>query len=237
MCCRPRWFWCFYCTIYAVMFFFIITAVIFWIVISPSSVKFHITDATLTEFNITNNNTLYYNFKVNVTVRNPNNNIIVYYRRITAIAWYKDNDFSYVSLTPFNQGHKNTTFLGPIEFKGNTKINLGRQQLDEYFEERRLGIHNDLAVDFDVRIRAKFASFYKSGRFNPPVVQCRRLSVPLVSSSNGNSSSSPSSSTFSFSDRRCSSGSFFTDRDADAWAWYVYNNVNLYTIFFTLISV
>ncbi|AES76129.1 hypothetical protein MTR_6g071710 [Medicago truncatula] len=144
----------------------------------------------------------------------PQNQSIVYYRRITVIARYKDNGFSYVSLTPFDQGHKNTTFLEPIEFKGNTRINLGRQELDEYFEERRLGIHNDLAVDFDVRIRAKFGSFYKSGRFNPPVVQCRRLSVPLISSSNGNSSSS----TFSFSDRRCKSGSFFTDRDADAGA-------------------
>jgi len=215
MCCRPHWFWCIYCTIYAVIFFFMSFSIIAWIVISPSSVKFHITDATLTEFNLTNNNnTLYYNFKVNVTIRNPNNNIIVYYRRITAIAWYKDNYFGYLSLTPFDQGHKNTTFLGPIEFKGNTKINLGRKQLDEYFEERRLGIHNDLAVDFDVQIRAKFGSFYKSGRFNTPVVQCRRLSVPLISSSNGNSSSS----TFSFRDRRCSSDSFFTDRDADAGA-------------------
>ncbi|GAU46912.1 hypothetical protein TSUD_299630 [Trifolium subterraneum] len=201
-----------YCTIYIVMFFFMIVVFGFWIAISPSSVKFYITDATLTEFNLTNNN-LNYNFKVNITVRNPNNNIIVYYRRINAIAWYKDNDFSRVSLTPFDQGHKNTTFLGPIEFKGNSKIKLGRQQLDEYSEETRLGIYSDLAVDFDVRIRAKFGSFYKSGRFNPPVVQCRRLRVPLVSSSNGNSSSS--SSTFSFSEKRCSSGSFFADRDLD----------------------
>jgi hypothetical protein len=189
-------------------------SIIVWIVISPTSVKFHVTDATLSEFNLTNNNnTLYYNFKLNVTLRNPNNNIIVYYRRITAIAWYKDNDFSYLSLSPFDQGHKNTTFLGPIEFIGNTRFKLGRKQLDEYFEETRLGVYNDLAVDFDVRIRAKFGSFYKTGRFNPPVVQCRRLRVPLVSSKGTNSSS-----TFSFSDRRCSSGSFFTDRDADAGA-------------------
>jgi hypothetical protein len=192
------------------MFFLIITIVIFWIVISPSSVKFHVTDATLTEFNLTNND-LNYNFKVNITVRNPNNNIIVYYRGIKAIAWYKDNDFSHITLTPFDQGHKNTTFLGPIEFKGNSKIKLGRQQLKEYSEETSLGIYKDLAVDFDVRIRAKFGSFYKSGRFNPPVVQCRRLRVPLVSSSNGNSSSS----TFSFSVKRCSSGSFFRDRVSD----------------------
>ncbi|KEH26689.1 putative Late embryogenesis abundant protein, LEA-14 [Medicago truncatula] len=191
---------------------FVIGIIVFWIVISPSSVKFHVTDASLTEFNLTNNN-LFYNFKVNITARNPNNNIIVYYRRITAIAWYKDNDFSRASLSPFDQGHKNTTFLGPVEFKGNATIKLGRQQLNEYSEETRLGIYNDLAVDFDFRIRAKFGSFYKSGRFKPPVVQCGRLSVPLVSSSNGNSSSS----TFSFSTRRCSADSFFLDRDINKY--------------------
>jgi len=189
------------CTLCCLVVLFVITIIVFWIIVSPSSVKFHVTDAILTEFNLTNNN-LYYNFKVNVTVRNPNNNIIVYYRRINAIAWYKDNDFSRISLTPFDQGHKNTTFLGPIEFKGNAIIKLGRQQLNEYSDETRLGIYKDLAADFDIRIRAKYGSFYKSGRFKPPVVQCRRLRVPLASSSNGNSSSS----TFSFNPRRCSSG-------------------------------
>ncbi|PNX63114.1 hypothetical protein L195_g044167 [Trifolium pratense] len=211
MCFSFRCFVCLYCTIYTVIFFFVAFTTVLWIVISPSSVKFHITDATLTEFNITNNDTLYYNFKVNVTARNPNDNIIVYYRQITAIAWYKDNDFGYVSLTPFDQGHKNTTFLGPIVFKGNRTIKLGHQQIDEYFEETRLGIYNDLAVDFDVHIKAKFGRF-KSGRFNPPMVQCRRLRVPLVSASN----STRSLSSFSFSERRCSSGSFFTDRNVNA---------------------
>ncbi|CAI8595041.1 unnamed protein product [Vicia faba] len=191
MACKPGWFGtfiCLYCTIYTIIFFFVLLSIVFWIVISPSSVKFHVTDATLTEFNLTNNNnTLYYNFKLNVTVRNPNNNIIVYYRRITAFAWYKDNNFGY--------------------------IKLGRKQVDEYSEETRVGIYNDLAVDFDIKIRAKFGSFYKSGRFNTPVVQCRRLRVPLISAN-----SSSSSTTFSFSERRCSSASFFTDRDANAGA-------------------
>ncbi|KAJ1377667.1 NDR1/HIN1-like protein 10 [Sesbania bispinosa] len=209
MCfCRPRWFWCIYCTIYILMFTLFLVSIIFWIVISPSSVKFYITDASLTQFNLTSNNTLYYNFKVNITARNPNNNIIVYYRRITAIAWYKDNDFAYVSLTPFDQGHKNTTFLGPVVFEGQSVIKLKAQQLAEYNEETLVGIHNDLAVDLDVRIRAKFGR-YKSSRFNPPVVQCRRLKVPLIS----NGKSAPP-----FSVTRCSSGAFFTDRDADAGA-------------------
>lgn len=238
--CRARCFWCIYCTIYTLMFIFMLSFIIFWIVISPSSVKFHITDATLTQFNLTtNNNTLHYNLKVNITVRNPNNNIIVYYRRITAIAWYKDHDFSWVSLTPFDQGHKNTTFLGPIVFKGQSVMKLKGKQLDEYAEETHVGVYNDLAVDLDLRIRAKYGRF-RSGRFNPPIVQCRRLSVPLMISDG----TTTTSSTPTFSVRKCSTGSFFTDRDAAQAAWYLHvptkiwvNNVNLIcTQFFLLIN-
>ncbi|XP_047178561.1 NDR1/HIN1-like protein 10 [Vigna umbellata] len=207
MCFKPRCGFCYiFLTLYTLMFMFMFSFFLFWIIISPSSVKFHVTDASLTQFNLTtSNNTLYYNFKVNVTVRNPNNNIIVYYRKITAIAWYKDNAFGWVSLTPFDQGHKNTTFLQAV-FVGQRVIKLKAKQLGEYKEETNAGIHKDLAVDFDLNIRAKYARF-KSSRFNPPIVQCRRLRVPLIS--NGKSASP-------FSVTRCSSAYFFSDRDADA---------------------
>ncbi|KAK7271188.1 hypothetical protein RJT34_26875 [Clitoria ternatea] len=206
--CRPRCSFCCFCcifsTIYAFMFIFILALIIFWVAISPSSVKFHITNATLTQFNlITTNNTLYYNLKVNITVRNPNNNIIVYYRGITAIAWYKDNDFASITLTPFDQGHKNTTFL-EAKFEGHSVIKLKAKQLGEYKQETSVGIYNDLAVDFDLRIRAKYGKV-KSSRFNPPIVQCGRLRVPLVS----NGKSTPP-----FSVTKCSTGYFFSDRDA-----------------------
>ncbi|XP_057418087.1 NDR1/HIN1-like protein 10 [Lotus japonicus] len=154
---------------------------IFWIIISPSSVKFHVTEASLTHFNLTSNNTLYFKFKVDISARNPNNNVKVYYRRIKAIAWYKDNDFGWVSLTPFDQGHKNTSFLEPIVFEGHSAMKLKPRQIAEYNEETRVGVYNDLAVDLDLRIRAKYGGI-KGRRFNPPIVRCRRLRVPLISS-------------------------------------------------------
>ncbi|KAK7364135.1 hypothetical protein VNO80_12559 [Phaseolus coccineus] len=205
MCCRNR---CssYICAIIALILVFIVSSIIFCIIISPSNVKFHVNDASLTQFNLTNNNTLYYNFKVNVTVRNPNNNIVVYYRRIKAIAWYKDNDFGWVNLTPFDQGHKNTTVL-QVLFEGQSVLKLKPRQLGEYKEETSVGVYNDMAIDFDLRIRAKFGRF-KSSRFDPPIVQCRRLSVPLISKAK---SSPPFSVTKCRIDR-----SFFVDRHAKA---------------------
>ena len=208
---------------------FIISIILFWIIISPSNVKFHVTDASLTEFNLTSNNTLYYNLKVNVTVRNPNNKIVVYYRRIKAIAWYKDNDFGWVSLTPFDQGHKNTTFLQAV-FEGHSVIKLKPKQLGEYKDETSVGIYEDLAVDFDLRIKANFGRF-KSSRFNTPIVQCRRLRVPLIS----NGKSVPP-----FSVTRCSAAYFFSNRDdkvqadGNAFSYITINQEKSRCLFFTL---
>ncbi|OIW03620.1 hypothetical protein TanjilG_06129 [Lupinus angustifolius] len=157
-----------------------ILPVIFVTIFSPSNVEFHVTEFSLTQFNLTNNNNLYFNFKVNITARNRNKNTIVYYRRITAIAWYKDNDFAYVSLTPFEQGKKNTSFLQTAVFQGSSVFNLKPRQLAEYYIETRAGVYNDFSVDLDMTVRYKYGRL-KSSRFNPPTVQCRCLSVPLIS--------------------------------------------------------
>ncbi|KAF1886976.1 hypothetical protein Lal_00046214 [Lupinus albus] len=190
------------CCICFTIILIVILPIIFFIIFSPSSVKFHLTEVSLTQFNLTNNNILYFNFKVNITARNPNKNTIVYYRRITAIAWYKDNEFASVSLTPFDLGKKKTSFLQPAVFQGSSVFKLKHYQLAEYYIETRAGVFNDLAVDLDMRIRYKHGSF-KSNRFNPPIVQCRRLRVPLIS--NGKSVAS-------FNDTKCSKG-YFYDRD------------------------
>jgi len=46
----------------------------------PFHVEFDITNASLMQFKLTNNNTLYYNFKVNITAKNSRK--IIYYRRL-----------------------------------------------------------------------------------------------------------------------------------------------------------
>ncbi|KAL1318328.1 hypothetical protein AAHE18_15G198400 [Arachis hypogaea] len=184
-------FCCIFVTLYTLFLCFILSIFLFWIIISPSSVKFQVTNASLTQFNLTNNNTtLNYKFKVNIIARNPNNNVVVYYRRITAYAWYKDRYFATVNLAPFDQGHKNTTLLQEA-------------QIAEYNMERSVGIFNDLAVDLDVTIRAKFGRI-KSSRFDPQFVKCRRLRVPLILNAK------PAAT---FNVRRCSSPYFFQDRD------------------------
>jgi len=171
----------------------------------PSDLNFHVTEASLTKFNLTGNNTLSYKLEAKIASRNPNKKVIVHYRVITANARYKRTKFASLNLTSFDQGHKNTTFIN-LKFEGKSVIKLKPKQLGEYNEETRLGIYHHLAIDLDFTIKYKFG-FHKTGRFKPPIVHCSPLSLSLITS-NGNSSSSPPS----FHVTKCDAGFFFRNR-------------------------
>ncbi|XVE75875.1 hypothetical protein DITRI_Ditri12bG0126800 [Diplodiscus trichospermus] len=174
------------CCLLKLLFNIIITAVviiglavlIFWLIFRPNRVKFHVTDVSLTEFNLTNN-TLHYNLAVNMTVRNPNKRIGIYYDRIEARAYYEDQRFDMQTLTPFYQGHKNTSFLNPV-FSGQHLVTFGGDQTNsEFNEDRTSGIY-DIDVKLYLRIRFKVGKI-KTGRFKPKI-SCD-LKVPLNATS------------------------------------------------------
>lgn len=135
---------------------------------NPPPIEFNITEASIIQFNLTSNNTLYYNFKLNITARNSNNNSVTYYDTTTAISSYKNNNFAWASLAPFVVGSMNTILLEPLVFEGNSEMKLEPQQLVEYNNETRLRIYNiDLELD----------TF-------PPSVYCPNLRVPLIFNAN-----------------------------------------------------
>lgn len=62
-----------------------IAVLVLWLVYRPNAPKFHVNEATLTEFTLSpNNNTLYYNLAVNMTFRNPNKRIGIYFDKVEA---------------------------------------------------------------------------------------------------------------------------------------------------------
>ncbi|KAJ9184559.1 hypothetical protein P3X46_004273 [Hevea brasiliensis] len=153
---------------------------IFWLVVRPNKVKFHVTEATLSEFDYaTNNNTLYYNLSMTISVRNPNKKIGIYYDRIEAKAFYEDQRFGYDSLAPFYQGHKNTSILTPA-FEGKQVIPaLGGEELTKFNQEKTSGVYS-IDVKLYLKIRFKIGKI-KVGKFKPKI-ECD-LKVPL--STNG----------------------------------------------------
>ncbi|KAK4480912.1 hypothetical protein RD792_011770 [Penstemon davidsonii] len=155
--------------------------VILWLIFRPNTLKFHATNATLTEFNL-NNNTLHYNLAVNLTIRNPNRRIGVYYDGIEARAFYQGQRFATTQLQPFFQGTKRTDNVR-AEFRGQNLVLLGNREQSNYNGDRSSGMY-DIDVKLYMRIRLKFG-IVKSTRVRPKI-DCD-LSIPL--SSNGTASS------------------------------------------------
>ncbi|KAF8038893.1 hypothetical protein BT93_B1445 [Corymbia citriodora subsp. variegata] len=152
-------------------------ALLFWLIFRPNLVKFHVTDAELTQFNFTATNTLNYDLKFNLTIRNPNRRIGIYYDRIEVRPIYGGQRLASEYLTPFYQGHKNTTTLG-AEFQGQQLVVLGTSEQSDFSSEQAAGVYD---IDMKLYLRVRF----KLGKIKTfhikPRVKCG-LKVPLSSS-------------------------------------------------------
>lgn len=100
-----------------------IIVLILWLIFRPLMIEVAVEDAVLTRFNLTNtpsnNNNLDYRLATNVSMRNPNSRIGVYYDWLEADAYYDGARFSWVELPTFYQDHKNTTTVRPL-FEGSS---------------------------------------------------------------------------------------------------------------------
>ncbi|QCE05148.1 NDR1/HIN1-like protein 3 [Vigna unguiculata] len=154
---------------------------LFWLIVRPNVLKFHVTDASLTRFTYSNN-TLHYNLALNVSIRNPNKRVGVYYDQIEAVALYEDARFASQTLGPFFQHTKNTTFISPL-FNGQRVTPLTAEQGSQFEKDNDSGIF-PIDVKLFMNVRFKFL-FFKSHTIRPNI-RCG-LHVPLKSR-NGTSS-------------------------------------------------
>ncbi|MCL7032873.1 hypothetical protein MKW94_017343 [Papaver nudicaule] len=198
-CCRPR---CTICLL-SVAFIFIVAIVcsyIFLFLVPYENIKFHVRDASLTQFNLTSDDdTLHYHLAVNITVRNTNKKIGVRYDNITSTANCYGKDFGLVSLTPFRQGHKNTTLLRAV-FQGNTSLRLQGSQLMDFTNDQRNGNYS-IFLKLDGLLMLK----YHGGGSGSNIqwnynVRCGLLRLPL---SLANSSTDQAVYPRLFNKRRC----------------------------------
>ncbi|KAJ4705381.1 Late embryogenesis abundant protein [Melia azedarach] len=162
--------------IVSIVFILGLAALIIWLIFRPiNKVKFHVTDVSLTEFNLTANNNLNYKLAVNITIRNPNKKIGVYYDRIDARVYFDDVRLKSVPLTPFYQGHKTTSVLNPV-FEGQQLLLGGA--ITDYNAEKNSGVYS---IDVKLRLKVRFRlGKLKTPKFKP-TIKCE-LKVPLTSS-------------------------------------------------------
>ncbi|KAF3441671.1 hypothetical protein FNV43_RR15586 [Rhamnella rubrinervis] len=167
--CWPFNFMCCFCVFYNSILIFIISVFIFYLIFVPQELKFTVTDASLTRFdyNSTASNTLFYNMALNITIRNPNKKVGVYFNRIQALPQYEKKRFSLVTLTnstPFYQGHKNTTIVNAI-IEGQQVILFKKKEVDKYIAEKNVGVYS-IEVKLALRVKARYGKF-KSRYYKP----------------------------------------------------------------------
>ncbi|GAB4856292.1 hypothetical protein Ancab_014220 [Ancistrocladus abbreviatus] len=172
--------------IFSILVFIGLIILVVWLIVRPHALKFHASDASLTQFSLSSstnsNSTLLFNLALNFTVRNPNRHIGVYFDEIDISAYYEKQRFSTASLALFYQGHKNTTDLGPVVFKGQSTVVAASDLISDYNGQKGNGVF-DIDVKLKFKVRFKL-SLFKTGRYKPKV-ECN-LKIPL---NGGNSSS------------------------------------------------
>uniref|UniRef100_A0A0C9S8T2 TSA: Wollemia nobilis Ref_Wollemi_Transcript_10520_1368 transcribed RNA sequence n=1 Tax=Wollemia nobilis TaxID=56998 RepID=A0A0C9S8T2_9CONI len=87
-----------------------IAILITWLVLRPHRPKFYVESATVTRMNLTGNS-LDSKMEFNVSSRNPNKKIGIFYDAINAKALFDSQMIAFNRLEEFYQGHKNTTVL------------------------------------------------------------------------------------------------------------------------------
>ncbi|KAJ0969646.1 hypothetical protein J5N97_022523 [Dioscorea zingiberensis] len=128
---RPRS--CFCCLFSTIIKAFIgfcvalaIIILVLWLVYRPHKIKFSVENASLSDFSLTTTSPTYLNYSLstNVSIRNPNKKVGVYYDWLEAQALYSRRRFGWTPLPTFYQGHKNTTLVSP-SFSGRTAMDSG----------------------------------------------------------------------------------------------------------------
>ncbi|KAF5737413.1 protein YLS9-like [Tripterygium wilfordii] len=155
---------------------------IFWLVVLPRRVKFHLSDIRLKEFNYTNTNSMYpydltrntsnsmqrYDLAVNITIRNPNRRIKIYYDAIEARAVYNNKIVGSKFMPKFLQGHRSTNVLN-AHYKGNRTTIMSPPDVEFYDKEKANGVYS-FDLDLYMRVRLRFGDIV-TGSFKP-VVKC-----------------------------------------------------------------
>ncbi|CAI9271608.1 unnamed protein product [Lactuca saligna] len=153
-----------------------IAVLVFWLIFRPNAPKFHVNDATLTQFTLSSdNNTLYYNLAVNMTFRNPNKRIGIYYDKIEANAEYYDKRFASRNLDGFYLGHKRENNVN-TEFVGEQVVVLENGDRSKYDRERNDGVYN---IDLKLRLRLRLKVGWAKPKFKPKF-ECE-LKIPVTS--------------------------------------------------------
>jgi len=126
-----------------------------WLALRPQRPKFHVENVTVSQLNVANSE-LNATMQFNISVRNPNKKIGIYYDSIVARAIYRRERIGSNQLPVFYQGHKNTTVLSYPLSADSLPINTGVSR--NLLADKALG-SVDMTVNVDAWVHFKVGSW------------------------------------------------------------------------------
>lgn len=93
-----------------------------WLILRPHKPRFYVDTVSLSQLNVTDR-IVNSRMDFNVTVRNPNGKLGIYYHKMEWNVFYEDDRIASGYLPPFHQRHKTTTVLQPVLIGDNYEIN------------------------------------------------------------------------------------------------------------------
>ncbi|XP_021833754.1 NDR1/HIN1-like protein 3 [Prunus avium] len=168
---------CCCCVLIIVFFIAILTGTLVIREYSPQhSINYQVTDASLTQFNLTTNKILQFNLATTINVENPNKRSDFHYEKFEAVASYKSQDLKIASFDPFEVEDKGKHPLNAV-FKGEQSVSL----LDDEVSKFKATTVFDIVIKLNVKHWAKYTAFKITEEMK---MKCN-LKVPL--NSNGKS--------------------------------------------------
>ncbi|KAJ3681540.1 hypothetical protein LUZ60_016029 [Juncus effusus] len=176
-CCCCLFECCFNC-LFKIIFSILVTValiiLVIWLVLRPERIKAHVDSGSLTKFDLSNN-TLLYDLTLNVSIRNPNKKIGIYYDYIEAQAYYDGSTrFGFETLPSFFQHKKSTNYINPV-FNG-TQLMVESSAGSTYKKENGEGYYY---VDLKIRTRIRLKIWaFKINHMKPKIDCTLKLPVP-----------------------------------------------------------
>lgn len=143
-----------------------------WLVIMPHKPKYYLDYASVKEFNTTSDGLLNTNLNFNISTRNSNRKVAIYYDLLQAYLLYGEKQIGWSTLPEFYQRRKNTTSLQTTVT--GQEVALDTDTARDLKLEQTSGTL-DLNLKFYARVRFKVGS-WKSRRYTMKV-RCMHFSV------------------------------------------------------------
>ncbi|GFQ07447.1 protein yls9 [Phtheirospermum japonicum] len=151
-CCKKCLCWTISLLLLIILILGIVAAVIYF-VFQPRIPKYSVDSMRITQFNLSSDNSLAATFNVNITARNPNRRIGIYYEGGSHLrVLYRGTRLCQGSLPRFYQGHRNTTVLN-VMLAGQTRDAAGLLQSLQAEQQAAGSIPLNLRGRVPVRIR------------------------------------------------------------------------------------